>query len=265
MESMQFERAEFSAASAMACGNCQAALLGSYYQMNSASVCESCANGLKQMIAGQGSKLGRFAKAVLLGTGAAIAGGAAYGAITGLTGYNLALVAIGVGMFVGNAVRKGSGGRGGWRYQVLAALLTYLAIGGSLIPDAITEFRKGLHSVDGASEHLSDFSATHTTDSATAAPLTLAEDAAAASTEEVPPAVTGIIAGYVFIVGFVMVYGPLAVGFESPISLLIFGFGIWQAWTANRKLQLEISGPHRITGAQPPDLPAYGHPPQLPA
>ena len=39
-----------------------------------------------------------------------------------------ALIAIVVGLFVGRAVRWGSGGRGGRLYQGLAVVLTYLAI-----------------------------------------------------------------------------------------------------------------------------------------
>src|SRR5207245_910442 len=38
------------------------------------------------------------------------------------------LVAVVVGVLVGGAVRKGSNGRGGWRYQLLAMFLTYSAV-----------------------------------------------------------------------------------------------------------------------------------------
>ena len=44
------------------------------------------------------------------------------------------LVGIALGLFVGFAVRKGSGGRGGWRYQALAMALTYLSITASHVP-----------------------------------------------------------------------------------------------------------------------------------
>ncbi len=40
--------------------------------------------------------------------------------IAALTGYEFGLIAVLVGLAVGIAVRKGSSGRGGWRYQVLA-------------------------------------------------------------------------------------------------------------------------------------------------
>ena len=45
-----------------------------------------------------------------------------------ITGYEIGIVAIGIGYLVGKAVRKGAGGFGGTRYQVLAVFLTYAAI-----------------------------------------------------------------------------------------------------------------------------------------
>ena len=46
----------------------------------------------------------------------------------------LGLVAIAVGLLVGWAVRKGSGGRGGWKFQALAMALTYVSIAASWLP-----------------------------------------------------------------------------------------------------------------------------------
>jgi hypothetical protein len=63
-----------------------------------------------------------------LGFGAAVLGAGIYFGIAALTGYEFGLVAIVVGVLVGSAVRKGSNGRGGWRYQLLAKFLTYTAV-----------------------------------------------------------------------------------------------------------------------------------------
>jgi hypothetical protein len=56
-------------------------------------------------------------RAALFGIGAGILGAAIYYGVLALTGYNIGLVAIGVGILVGRAVRKGSGGFGGRGYQ----------------------------------------------------------------------------------------------------------------------------------------------------
>src|SRR2546422_5507986 len=55
-------------------------------------------------------------------------GAGLYFGIEATTGYELGLVAVVVGLMVGGAVRKGSNGRGGWRYQALAMFLTYCAV-----------------------------------------------------------------------------------------------------------------------------------------
>jgi hypothetical protein len=39
---------------------------------------------------------------------------------------------------------------------------------------------------------------------------------------------------------------PVMVGLQSPISLLIFGIGLWQAWLMNRGSAPPVTGPYRI-------------------
>jgi hypothetical protein len=39
---------------------------------------------------------------------------------------------------------------------------------------------------------------------------------------------------------------PVVVGIHSPISLLIFAIGLWQAWKMNRPSEPPITGPYRI-------------------
>ena len=61
------------------------------------------------------------------------------------TGYEIGLVAIVVGLLVGGAVRKGSGARGGWFYQLMAVALTYAAISGSYFIFAARSSRTSSH------------------------------------------------------------------------------------------------------------------------
>ena len=67
-----------------------------------------------------------FGKSLLFGTVAAIAGALGYGLI-GLSGWMVAIVAIGVGWLVAKAIMTGSQGIGGRKYQITAILLTYFA------------------------------------------------------------------------------------------------------------------------------------------
>ena len=41
---------------------------------------------------------------------------------------------------------------------------------------------------------------------------------------------------------------PLLVGFHNPISLLIFGFAVWEAWKMNRGSNAGVTGPYRVRG-----------------
>src|SRR5262249_54120220 len=67
-------------------------------------------------------------RAALYGGGAALGGCILYAIFTLVTGFEFALMAILVGYMVGKAIRHGSNGLGGRPQQILAVVLTYLAI-----------------------------------------------------------------------------------------------------------------------------------------
>src|SRR5258708_27620060 len=77
---------------------------------------------------------GAFPRAALAGLGAAAVGAGIYIAVRYATGYQVGLISILVGFLVGRAVHWGSRGRGGWPYQALAMVLTYLAIVSIYVP-----------------------------------------------------------------------------------------------------------------------------------
>jgi hypothetical protein len=130
-DDLQFERADYAAPRTMACSACKSAILTEYYSANGQVLCAACAEGMRQFMAGPGLGVTRFGQAVLFGLGAAIAGAAVYAGVMIFANAEWALISIAIGWFVGKAVRKGSRNRGGWRYQLLAALLTYTAICGA--------------------------------------------------------------------------------------------------------------------------------------
>lgn len=127
-DDLQFEKAEFAAPSGMQCAACAQPLVREYYAANGQTLCADCVANAEQFVAGKGLGVGRFARAVLFGVGAAVAGAAGYGGIMMATNMEIGLISIAVGWLVGKAVRAGSLGRGGWRYQLLAAVLTYTSI-----------------------------------------------------------------------------------------------------------------------------------------
>lgn len=125
---IQFDRAEFSEVPEMACSSCKAPLAVEYFAVNQQTFCGNCADQVRKVIGGEGSGVMRFMQAILLGSGAALLGTAVYAAIMIFANSEWALISIALGWFIGAAVRRGSKGRGGWRYQLLAVFLTYTAI-----------------------------------------------------------------------------------------------------------------------------------------
>jgi hypothetical protein len=68
------------------------------------------------------------------GIAGALAGLALYVIFALTTGLIIGWVSLAVGFIVGKAMRMGSGGVGGRRYQVMAVLLTYFAVSMSAVP-----------------------------------------------------------------------------------------------------------------------------------
>lgn len=216
---LQFERAEFTEPRAAAqCTSCQRAITDTYFEVNGHLLCPSCREQVEASLTG-GSKSGRFFRALGLGAGAAAAGALLYFGVSAATGYNLGLIAVAVGWLVGAAVRKGSDGRGGAFYQLLAVGLTYLSICASLAPDLY----EGL-STPPAAEAVAEGEP--------------AEESS--SLHEASVAVRVIVAGIASLAA------PVLVGFESPISLLIYGFALWEAWRRNTRPVLKIDGPFQL-------------------
>jgi len=73
-------------------------------------------------------------KALLFGIGASILGMILYAVFAITTGIIIGFVSLAVGWLVGTAMLKGSGGIGGRRYQITAALLTYFAVAMAAVP-----------------------------------------------------------------------------------------------------------------------------------
>ncbi len=138
---MDFTQAQFDDAappSQVTCAVCGTALQHQYWNAGAATVCRNCADQLRAGPPPEGRFL-RVLKAFLLGNGAGLLGAIGYGAVIYFSGYELALITIGIGWFVGRAVMKGSEDRGGRGYQVMSALLTYVWCMQAYVPITVRE------------------------------------------------------------------------------------------------------------------------------
>src|SRR5438874_5562469 len=138
---LQFDRVEYaSTPSATTCVNCRQQIVQSYYEVNGKLICSRCHEALTQ--GADGSRGLRVGRALIAGFGAALLGAIVWWGVRKLTGYEVGLISIGIGIAVGKAVRWGSFGRGGWAYQLLAVLLTYAAVAGNYVPDTFQALRQ---------------------------------------------------------------------------------------------------------------------------
>ncbi len=109
------------------CARCRQAILTEYFDLNGHPLCGRCRTAIEAH-ADVPRGVGPFGTAAVFGLGAGMAGAAIYYAVIAIANLEIGIVAILIGYMVGRAVRHGAGGRGGRRYQVLAAALTYASV-----------------------------------------------------------------------------------------------------------------------------------------
>lgn len=114
------------------CQFCHQPIASTYYRTNGAISCASCADGARREI--DKDSHSAFVRAIMFGAGAAILGLVLYAAFSIITGIMIGYIAVAIGWIVGKAMLQGSGGATGRRYQVVAVVLTYLAITLGRIP-----------------------------------------------------------------------------------------------------------------------------------
>jgi hypothetical protein len=220
------------------CRNCGRTLLEEYFDVNGAPVCASCRDLLEQY--GQPIRgVIAMARPALFGLGAAVAGAILYYGVIAITNMEIGLVAIAIGFMVGYAVRKGTGGRGGRAFQIMALVLTYWSVGLAYIPLAFGD-RKETQASSAQSN---------------------ASDPAAPAAAQAPPPATPSPAGretsfpvaMMFLLAFSFALPVIVVIGSFPgglISAAIIGFGMHQAWRMTATPQFTITGPFRVGTAQ---------------
>src|SRR6266513_3728592 len=137
----QFGTAEYKSSSGPdRCKSCDTTLTSRYFRINGALACENCAERLKQQVPKDSHQA--FVRGIVFGLGGAFLGLILYAAFGILTGLVIGYVSLAVGYIVGKAIKMGSGGMGGRRYQIAAALLTYSSVSIAAIPIFISQIVK---------------------------------------------------------------------------------------------------------------------------
>lgn len=242
-EPLQFDRAEFDAASQEApqklqCAACNKPLLSSYYELNGVPACAECREKAEKGFRPRPGVSG-FLKAVGIGLGGAAVGAGIYYAILALTGYEVGLISILVGFLAGAGVKKGSGGYGGWKYQTLAVGLTYVAICCTYIPMIY----------NGMKEQATAAALEPEAVQASAAPVAIEAspdgtvEAVGVEDLEEEAAPGWFMWGIIFVIALA---APFLAGFENILGIAIIGFGLYQAWAINKAPVLAVAGPFPV-------------------
>jgi hypothetical protein len=239
---LQFERVEFSTpSSGQTCGVCKTGITDTYFAVGGAVVCPTC----KEKLTGSGSGRTAFLRAWLWGGAVALLGTIIWYAIIKISDAEWGLVAIAVGYGVGVAVRRGSRGRGGWKYQALAMFLTYASIVTSKVPfviQGISEAAKDQHAAEKAKAGAG--AADDGTPEAAAA--TRAEDAARAEQGKEKVGVGTVVLALLFVLGIAFA-APFMGGTSSLMGLVILAIALYEAWKLNRRIP--VTGPFRVGAA----------------
>jgi FtsH-binding integral membrane protein len=248
---LQFETAVLDAPAEAAsrpgvtCSLCQRAIADEYFEVNGQSVCETCREQvLEQTTTPTG--FGVFGRAAAFGVGAAVLGALLYYAVIAITNLEIGLIAIAIGYMVGYAVRRGTGGRGGRRFQILAVALTYWAVGLAYTPVLFSQLAN--QPADQANQQTgTPGTGVHAPGSGSTSGQPTAGEPS--STNGAPLGMgdllvlLGIVFGLSLALPVLMVVGSLPGGL---ISAAIIAFGMQQAWRMTGVPQLVIGGPYRI-------------------
>ena len=243
----QFGTAEYKSASGPdRCKSCQLELNGAYFRINGMLACEKCTRQLQAQTPKDTHSA--FVRGILFGVGGAIAGLILYSAFGILTGIVIGYAALAVGWLIGTAIKKGSNGIGGRRYQIAAVALTYAAVSLSAIPIQISYIVKNRKpaAASGASQPSANYAgnpgAASGSDNSTTTP----------EPPQTQPESLAAVAGALLFEGLASPFLELQEGFSGIIGLVIIFVGMNIAWKMTGAPTLEILGPFQANSPPQP-------------
>jgi hypothetical protein len=260
---LQFDRVESTADTAsgatatsvegILCASCGAVMLDEYYSIGGKSICANCRTSVETTRATSRTPKA-FGKALVFGLGAALAGAAVYYAVIALLDLEIGIVAILIGWMVGRAIQKALPGGGLRRYQLLAVVLTYFAVGMAYMAVGVQEMWK-----DAAAKKR---------DSATVVAQQGTQDSATVVAQQAKPAASpsatsqagvdepaekksgSILLAIGALIAFAFSLPVIAIfsGGSGILTALIIAIGLRQAWQMSGAPALKITGPFRVGG-----------------
>ena len=242
--SPQFSRAEYpSQPGTDRCKFCNQPLMGSYFRVNNAMACYACTDNVKRKI--PKDTHAAFTRGLVFGAGGAILGLILYAAFGIITGLMIGYVSLAVGYIVGKAIRTGSGGIGGRRYQIAAVALTYVAVSMAAIPIYIAQASK--HRKAARPEQTQTLRAPAEQGHPNFSPGADPAPRSPRRHTSLGAALTGTV-----LIGLASPFLELQDPFHGLIGLVILFVGIRIAWKITAGISLQILGPFKLTAPAKP-------------
>jgi hypothetical protein len=237
----QFNTAEYSSAGDL-CKSCKKPIAAGYYRINGMMACASCTALVRQQ--SPKDTHAAFVRGILFGVGAAIVGFVLFAGFVIITGISLGYISLAVGFLVGKAMKMGSSGIGGRRYQIAAAALTYAAVSMAAIPIAIHYQRLGDR---GSAAHMKSQGAPQSNAPSGAVDNPPYTPPPADAQPETKPKLDAknvlSVFGMLALLGLASPFLELASPLHGLIGLVILFVGVNIAWKLTAGPKLDIQGP----------------------
>lgn len=247
----QFSTAEYAPQPGKdACKSCNQAVAGQYFRVNGALACTRCVEQLKAQLPKDSHSL--FVRGLIFGVGGAILGLILYSSFTIITGIEIGYVSLAVGWLIAKAIKLGSHGIGGRRYQIAAAVFTYGAVSMAAVPVYLSQEIKKERPKTAHTQNAPAASVGGT--AASSPPATPGSETAPASGSEDKPKMTALKAFTILgLLGLASPFLELASPINGVIGLVILLVGMNIAWRLTAGPRIEILGPFSVTApASPP-------------
>lgn len=244
----QFATADYSG-SGDVCKSCHQAISGAYYRINGSLACERCTTQLQTQLPKDNHA--SFVRALMFGIGAAILGLIGYAAFSIITGIQIGYISLAVGWLIGKAMRTGSRGIGGLRYQIAATLFTYAAVSMAAIPIYLSQVNKLKATKPPQAQTAPATPGASTGDSES--DESASSSGTVAATAHPKPRINPFVAiGLLALLGLASPFLELQDPFHGVIGLIILFVGIRFAWQQTGAPKIDIVGPFQAARAPAP-------------
>jgi hypothetical protein len=256
------------------CSDCKNVSRSYYYALNERPVCTRCKQQYADRIA-RATAPGAWGRTVIQGVNAAGLGALVTAIGITIVGFTRILMAVGVGYFIGSAIKKANGGWPGRKYQILAVGLTYFALGfGAIMPtlwslrSARRDYRQAVADSVAAARAKAAADSVAANDSTKASGSSVDQLAAIADSMEAARSrrpihkstaeqgadklargsLFGVFTSLLVMILTLPILANLQYGiYAAGLGLVAFAFGMKKAWDLTEGgMVLELSGPYKV-------------------